>query len=69
MRQLRRRYRASGIVEVSVGTTVDAAEKQLILKNTRVHRQTTRRARRGDPRHQLKDTLQNKLKEYAGTAA
>ncbi len=57
----------SGIVEVSVGTTVDAAEKQLILKT--LESTGNNKTRAAEILGISSKTLQNKLKEYAGTAA
>ncbi len=57
----------TGIVEVSVGTTVDAAEKQLILKT--LESTGNNKTRAAEILGISSKTLQNKLKEYAGTAA
>ncbi len=52
-----------GIVEVSVGTTVDAAEKQLILKT--LESTGNNKTRAAEILGISSKTLQNKLKEYA----
>ncbi len=57
---------ARGIVEVSVGTTVDAAEKQLILRT--LESTGNNKTRAAEILGISAKTLQNKLKEYAGAA-
>ncbi len=53
----------TGVVEVSVGTTVDAAEKQLILKT--LESTNNNKTRAAEILGISSKTLQNKLKEYA----
>ncbi len=57
----------AGVVEVSVGTTVDAAEKQLILKT--LESTGNNKTRAAEILGISSKTLQNKLKEYAGAGS